>query len=231
MDHENTERITFNCWFSVSSQVQRKHWNRLRGIQFNFEKTGLAGLTFVRSEWVCKLLKVCVWTVCEVVEGQSETVREWEGDRERETETERTVKLNPNTPSHAIQNTVATGNTFTTHEPRYIPPNVGLNAVDFTNCYKFLWLRSVLFFAHIITAHSNSQCIVQQQQAIRFTSISVTYSSWYVYISFIHRICHHDVHTLGRYSWSHSLSEMSHEHGQRCRLRLCVNVGGERDVA
>jgi len=78
---------------------------------------------------------------------------EWEGDRERETETERTVKLNPNTPSHAIQNTVATGNTFTTHEPRYIPHNVGLHTVYFTDCYKFLWLRSVFIFLHISLLH------------------------------------------------------------------------------
>jgi len=116
----------------------------------------------------------------------------WDSERvrgkQRETEMERTVKLNPNTPSHAIQNTVATGNTFTTHEPRYIPPNVGLHTVDFTDCYKFLWLRSVFFLAHIITAHSNSQFMVKQQQAIRFTPISVTYSSWYFYVSFTHRM-------------------------------------------
>lgn len=158
-----------------------------------------------------------LWS-CRGTEWDSERVRGRQ--RERETETERTVKLNPNTPSHAIQNTVATGNTFTTHEPRYIPPNVGLHTVDFTDCYKFLWPRSVFFFAHIITAHSNSQFMVKQQQATRFTSISVPYSSCYFYISFINRICHDDVNTLGTYSWSHSQWEMPHEHGQRCRLRL-----------
>jgi hypothetical protein len=35
-------------------------------------------------------------------------------EREIERERQRTVKLNPNTPSHAIQNTVAKGNTFKT---------------------------------------------------------------------------------------------------------------------
>jgi hypothetical protein len=41
-----------------------------------------------------------------------------ETENERERERGRTVKLNPNTPSHAIQNTVAMGNTFKTHERR-----------------------------------------------------------------------------------------------------------------
>lgn len=75
-------------------------------------------------------------------------MRERERERDRDRERERTVKLNPNTPSHAIQNTVARGNTFTTHERRNILPNVGLQTVDLTDCYKFLWSRSV-FFWHI----------------------------------------------------------------------------------
>jgi len=161
-----------------------------------------------------------LWS-CGGTEWDSERVR----GRQRKTETERTVKLNPNTPSHAIQNTVATGNTFTTHEPRYIPPNVGLHTVDFTDCYKFLWLRSVFFFfAHIITAHSNSQFMVKQNKQFDLHPFLLPVLHC-TFIFLLYTECHDDANTLGTCSWSHTQTEMSHEHGQRCRLRLLCQCG------
>ena len=40
------------------------------------------------------------------------------------------------------------------------------------------------------------------------------------FIFLLYTECHDDASALGTYSWSHSQTEMSHEHGQCCRLRL-----------
>lgn len=101
--------------------------------------------------------------------------KERERERKREGGRQRTVKLNPNTPSHATQNTVAKGNTFKTHERRNILPNVGLHTHDFNECFNFFFVARIriYFFASLINIHTNLRFIVKQQQTIRFLFISL----------------------------------------------------------